>query len=401
MDKDITRRTFAATGLVTGFTLATGPLNAAAIVTDTRGIDAGEVSVAVADGHIPAYRARPERRHDAPVVLVVQEIFGVHEHIKDLCRRLARPAITPSRRRSMRASAIPGKYDMAHAKDLMTDIVSRVPGQRSDERSGFDGGVRQRRRRGCGEARDHRFLLGGRVVWLYTAHSRDVKAGVAWYGPLAGTPNALRPHTATELAGDLHAPVLGLYAGLDKGITAADIDAMRAALAKTGKTASRIDVFPDAQHGFNADYRDSYNEKDAKDAGHGCWPGSRRTVSPSARTPGLRWRSRSGRSTTRRRARRGHAHVGDGAHHFLGVTLGGGLRQLHRRDRAARRRHRDDGEACARARLQRLAQRPHRGSVDSRRSGDRSGSRPAAFLGGDLHDARHLRRRIAAPSSAP
>src|ERR1700743_469395 len=127
MDKDITRRTFAATGLVTGFTLATGPLNAAAIVTDTRGIDAGEVSVAVADGHIPAYRARPERKHDAPVVLVVQEIFGVHEHIKDLCRRLAKTgyyAIPPSPHARF---GEPGKYDMAHAKDLMTDIVSKVP----------------------------------------------------------------------------------------------------------------------------------------------------------------------------------------------------------------------------------------------------------------------------------
>jgi carboxymethylenebutenolidase len=265
MDKDITRRTFAATGLVTGFTLATGPLNAAAIVTDTRGIDAGEVSVAVADGHIPAYRARPERRHDAPVVLVVQEIFGVHEHIKDLCRRLAKTgyyAIAPS---LYARFGDPGKYDMAHAKDLMTDIVSKVPD--NEVMSDLDSTVAFAKGEGAdaGKLAITGFCWGGRVVWLYTAHSPDVKAGVAWYGPLAGTPNALRPHTATELAGDLHAPVLGLYAGLDKGITAADIDAMRAALAKAGKTASRIDVFADAQHGFNADYRDSYNEKDAKD----------------------------------------------------------------------------------------------------------------------------------------
>jgi carboxymethylenebutenolidase len=265
MDKDITRRTFAATGLVTGFTLATGPLNAAAIVTDTRGIDAGEVSVAVADGHIPAYRARPERKHDAPVVLVVQEIFGVHEHIKDLCRRLAKTgyyAIAPS---LYARFGDPGKYDMAHAKDLMTDIVSKVPD--NEVMSDLDSTVAFAKGEGADTAKlaITGFCWGGRVVWLYTAHSPDVKAGVAWYGPLAGTPNALRPHTATELVGDLHAPVLGLYAGLDKGITAADIDAMRAALAKAGKTTSRIDVFPDAQHGFNADYRDSYNEKDAKD----------------------------------------------------------------------------------------------------------------------------------------
>jgi carboxymethylenebutenolidase len=265
MDRDITRRTFAATGLVTGFTLATGPLNAAAIVTDTKGLVAGEVSVAVSDGHIPAYRAHPWGKFDRPVVLVVQEIFGVHEHIKDLCRRLAKTgyyAIAPS---LYARFGDPGKYDMAHAKDLMTDIVSKVPD--NEVMSDLDSTVAFAKGEGADASKlaVTGFCWGGRVVWLYTAHSPNVKAGVAWYGPLAGTPNALRPHTATELAGDLHAPVLGLYAGLDKGITAVDIDAMRAALAKAGKTASRIDVFSDAQHGFNADYRDSYNEKDAKE----------------------------------------------------------------------------------------------------------------------------------------
>jgi len=265
MDKDITRRTFAATGLVTGFTLATGPLNAAAIVTDTKGLVAGEVSVAVADGHIPAYRAHPWGKFDRPVVLVVQEVFGVHEHIKDLCRRLAKAgyyAIAPS---LYARFGDPGKYDMAHAKDLMTDIVTKVPD--NEVMSDLDSTVMFAKGEGADASKlaVTGFCWGGRVVWLYTAHSANVKAGVAWYGPLAGTPNALRPHTATELAGDLHAPVLGLYAGLDKGIAAADVDAMRAALAKAGKTASRIDVFADAQHGFNADYRESYNEKDAKE----------------------------------------------------------------------------------------------------------------------------------------
>jgi carboxymethylenebutenolidase len=265
MDRDITRRTFAATGLVAGFTMAAGPINAAAIVTDTKGLDAGEVSVAVADGHIPAYRARPEGKKNAPVVIVTQEIFGVHEHIKDLCRRLAHTgyyAIAPS---LYARFGDPGKYDMAHVMDLMTDIVSKVP---DDEvMSDLDSTVAFAKGEGADTARlaITGFCWGGRVVWLYTEHSPNVKAGVAWYGPLAGKPNPLRPHTATELAGDLHAPVLGLYAGLDKNITAADIDAMRAALTKAGKTASRIDVFPDAQHGFNADYRDSYNEKDAKE----------------------------------------------------------------------------------------------------------------------------------------
>jgi len=265
MDKDITRRSFAATGLVTGFTLAAGPLNAAAIVTDTKGLDAGEVSVPVSDGQIPAYRARPSGKTKAPTVLVVQEIFGVHEHIKDLCRRLAHLgyyAIAPS---LYARFGDPGKYDMAHIQGLVTDIVSKVP---DDEvMHDLDSTVAFASGEGADTAKlaITGFCWGGRVVWLYAEHSPTLKAGVAWYGPLAGTPNALRPHTATELAPELKAPVLGLYAGLDKNITAADIDAMRAALTKAGKTNSRIDVFPDAQHGFNADYRDTYNEKDAKE----------------------------------------------------------------------------------------------------------------------------------------
>jgi len=265
MDRDITRRSFAATGLVTGFTLAAGPLNAAAIVTDTKGLDAGEVSVPVSDGQIPAYRARPSGKTKAPTVLVVQEIFGVHEHIKDLCRRLAHLgyyAIAPS---LYARFGDPGKYDMAHIQGLVTDIVSKVP---DDEvMHDLDSTVAFASSEGADTAKlaITGFCWGGRVVWLYAEHSPALKAGVAWYGPLAGTPNALRPHTATELVPQLNAPVLGLYAGLDKNITAADIDAMRAALTKAGKTNSRIDVFADAQHGFNADYRDTYNEKDAKE----------------------------------------------------------------------------------------------------------------------------------------
>jgi carboxymethylenebutenolidase len=265
MDRDITRRSFAATGLVTGFTLAAGPINAAAIVTDTKGLDAGEVSVPVSDGQIPAYRARPSGKTHAPTVLVVQEIFGVHEHIKDLCRRLAHLgyyAIAPS---LYARFGDPGKYDMAHIQGLVTDIVSKVP---DDEvMHDLDSTVAFASSEGADTAKlaITGFCWGGRVVWLYAVHSPALKAGVAWYGPLAGTPNALRPHTATELVPQLNAPVLGLYAGLDKNITAADIDAMRAALAKAGKTNSRIDVFADAQHGFNADYRDTYNEKDAKE----------------------------------------------------------------------------------------------------------------------------------------
>lgn len=268
MDKDmaITRRAFAATGLVTGFTLAAGPINAAAIITDTKGIAAGEVSIAVSDGHIPGYRAHPAGRTHAPVVLVVHEIFGVHEHIRDLCRRFAKLgyyAVAPS---LYARFGDPGKYDMAHVQDLVTDVVAKVPDQ--EVMSDLDSTVAFAKGEGADTAKlaITGFCWGGRIVWLYAAHNHDVKAGAAWYGPLAGKPNMLRPKTAIDLAGEVKAPVLGLYAGEDRNITAADIEAMRSALAQGGNTKSRIDVFADAQHGFNADYRDSYNEKDAKDA---------------------------------------------------------------------------------------------------------------------------------------
>ncbi|HXC54321.1 MAG TPA: dienelactone hydrolase family protein [Rhizomicrobium sp.] len=258
------RRTFVTT-LVAGFTLAAGPVNADAIVTNTDGLDAGAVDVPVSDGKIPAYRARPLSNRHAPVVLVIQEIFGVHEHIKDLCRRLAHAgyyAIAPS---LYARQGDPGKYDMAHVMDMVKDIVAKVPD--AEVMSDLDSTVAFAKSEGANTRKlaITGFCWGGRIVWLYAAHNHDLKAGVAWYGPLAGTDNDLRPHTAIELAAQVKAPVLGLYAGLDQNIHAADIDAMQAALKAAGNTVSRIDVFADAQHGFNADYRPSYNEKDAKD----------------------------------------------------------------------------------------------------------------------------------------
>jgi carboxymethylenebutenolidase len=260
----IARRTFVTT-LVAGFALAAGPASADAIVTDAVGLDAGAVDVPVADGKMPAYRARPTGKAEAPVILVVQEIFGVHEHIKDLCRRLAHSgyyAIAPS---LYARYGDPGKYDMTHIMDMMKDIVAKVPDH--EVMSDLDSAVAFAKGEGAAAERlgITGFCWGGRIVWLYSAHNPAVKAGVAWYGPLAGTDSELRPHTAIELAADVKAPVLGLYAGLDQNISAADIEAMRNALAASGNTKSRIDVFADAQHGFNADYRPSYNEKDAKE----------------------------------------------------------------------------------------------------------------------------------------
>jgi carboxymethylenebutenolidase len=263
----VTRRVFAATGLVTGFTLATGPLNAATIVTDAAGLDAGEVQVKVSDGVIPAYRAKPAGKKHLATIIVVQEIFGVHEHIKDLCRRLAHAgyyAIAPS---LYARQGDAGKYDMAHIGDLVKDIVAKVPD--AQVMSDIDATVAFAGSDGANTDKlaITGFCWGGRMVWLYAAHSPKLKAGAAWYGGLRGQLDpVLRPKSAIDLAPDIKAPVLGLYGGLDQGISAADRDAMTAALAAAGNTKSRIDVFPDAQHGFNADYRPSYNEKDAKEA---------------------------------------------------------------------------------------------------------------------------------------
>jgi carboxymethylenebutenolidase len=190
----------------------------------------------------------------------------VHEHIRDLCRRLAHDgyyAIAPS---LYARQGDAGKYDMAHVRDLITDVVSKVPD--AEVMTDIDATVAFAKAEQADTAKlaITGFCWGGRIVWLYAAHNHAVKAGAAWYGPLAGTPNELRPKTAIELAGEVKAPVLGLYAGLDQNITAADIDAMRKALTAGGNTKSRIEVFADAEHGFNADYRPSYNEKDAKDA---------------------------------------------------------------------------------------------------------------------------------------
>jgi len=264
----ISRRAFAATGLVTGFTLATGPLNAAAIVTDANGLDAGEVSIPVAEGKIPGYRAKPSGKSNMPLVLVVQEVFGVHEHIRDICRRFAHRgyyAIAPS---LYAREGDPGKYDMDHLKDLFTDIVAKVPD--AQVMSDLDSTVAFAVTDGADQSRlgITGFCWGGRIVWLYVAHNPKVKAGVAFYGQLRGPVPAspLRPHYPLDLVDEIDAPVLGFYGGQDTGIKVADMEEMRADLAKAGKLKSQLQVFMDAGHGFFADYRPSYNEKDAEEA---------------------------------------------------------------------------------------------------------------------------------------
>ena len=263
----LNRRGFMVTALGAGFALAVQPVMAqTAITTPTDGLLAGEISVPTADGAMPAYRAQPAKGGDFPVILVVQEIFGVHEHIKDICRRLARlgyQAIAPelyARQGDPRQySAIP---------DILAKVVSKVPD--SQVMRDLDACVAWARNNGGDSARlgITGFCWGGRITWLYAAHNPGVKAGVAWYGRLVGAAGEMTPKHPLDIAGELKAPVLGLYGGLDQGIPLDTVDKMRAALAAAGNQASQsssIHVYDNAPHAFNADYRTSYRKEEADD----------------------------------------------------------------------------------------------------------------------------------------
>jgi len=270
LPEEVSRRKFVVTSLAAGFALAVSPVAAQTVITtDDRGLVAGEVRIPVAGGELPAYRAMPERGRNFPVVLVVQEIFGVHEHIKDVCRRFAKlgyMAIAPE------MYARQGDVSKAPREEIMK-IVARVPD--SQVMSDLDAAVAYAR--ATGKANADRlgitgFCWGGRVVWLYAAHNPRLDAGVAWYGRLVpnaqGSPNPLQPEHPVDVAGRLKAPVLGLYGGKDQGIPLETVERMRAAL-KNSKTkegrASEIVVYPEAGHGFHADYRPGYDREAAAD----------------------------------------------------------------------------------------------------------------------------------------
>jgi carboxymethylenebutenolidase len=262
---EFTRRQFVVTTLTTGFAFAVQPICAQTqITTDTTGLVAGEVKIPVADGEIPAYRAMPEKGKSFPVALVVQEIFGVHEHIKDICRRFAKlgyMAIAPE------LYARQGDVSKLELAKIMSEVVSKVPD--SQVMSDLDATIAYAKKTGKGD--DNKvgitgFCWGGRIVWLYCAHNPKVKAGVAWYGRLAAPAQSspLQPTHPIDIAATLKVPVLGLYGGKDTGIPQPTVEKMREAL-KAVNSKSEIIVYPDAQHGFHADYRPSYNKEAAED----------------------------------------------------------------------------------------------------------------------------------------
>jgi carboxymethylenebutenolidase len=263
-DSAMKRRGFIITSLASGFALAVSPVGAQTITTDSEGITAGPVTIPVSDGQIPAYRAQPVGKTGLPTILVVQEIFGVHEHIKDLCRRLAKAgylAIAPALYARQGDPA-----NVASIPVLMDTIVNKVP---DDEvMSDLDSTVTwaAANNGNTNKLAITGFCWGGRQTWLYCAHSSQVKCGAAWYGPLNTKSPPLQPHSVIEIAAELKAPVLGQYGGLDQGITADHVASMIKALTAASAPAnmSELIVYPDAQHGFNADYRPSYNKADAQ-----------------------------------------------------------------------------------------------------------------------------------------
>ena len=263
-----TRRTAlqAALGLGTlGYAAAAAPLMAqTAISTPADGLDAGMVHYEVNGFQVPAYRAAPAGKTGLPVVLVIQEIFGVHAYIADVCRRLARAgylAIAPA--------LYARQGDAAQYSDisqLMAELVAKVPD--AQVMADLDGAVQWAAAHGGDAARVAitGFCWGGRITWLYAAHG-PVKAGVAWYGRLVGQPSALTPKHPVDITPILKAPVLGLYGEKDGGIPLDTVDRMKAALASgsAAARASQFVVYPDAPHAFHADYRPSYRQGPAQD----------------------------------------------------------------------------------------------------------------------------------------
>ena len=253
-----------------GFALAVRPVSAATITTSAEGLDVADVRIKTPAGDIPAYRARPARpKGKPPIVLVVHEIFGVHEHIRDVCRRLAKlGALAVAPDLFVRQGDVSKISDF---KEITTKVVSKVPD--AQVIADLDATLAWAKAAGGGDARRigiTGFCWGGRIVWLYAAHGPEnvgLKAGVAWYGRLINDKDALHPNHPLDVAATLKAPVLGLYGGQDQGIPAASVDQMRKALAAGSPAAKRseIHVYPDAGHAFFADYRPSYRAAEAAD----------------------------------------------------------------------------------------------------------------------------------------
>ena len=265
------RRAFVRTSVGSGFAAAVLPICAqTTIKTDTTGLVAGEVTIPVGDFKMPAYRAAPAGKANAPVVLVVSEIFGVHEHIADVARRFAKAGYFAIAPELFVRQGDAGSY--GEIAKLIAEVVSKVPD--AQVMGDLDASVAWAKGQGADASKVAitGFCWGGRITWLYAAHSPAVKAGVAWYGRLVGQTSALNPAHPVDLAGKLNGPVLGLYGAADTGIPLDTVEQMKKALAAGSAAAKKSEfvVYPDAPHAFHADYRPSYRKEAADDGWKRC-----------------------------------------------------------------------------------------------------------------------------------
>jgi len=261
--KEFTRRDFIVTMLAAGFAAAVRPIAAQTVIqTDSQGLIAGEVKIPVADGQIPAYRAMPEKGKNLATVLVVQEIFGVHEHIRDVCRRLGKLgylAVAPE------LFARQGDVsNMTNIQEILEKVVAKVPDPQVMRDLDATAAWAAKNNGNGAKLGITGFCWGGRIVWLYAAHNPRLKAGVAWYGRLTGDKDELHPQQPLDMAKSIKAPVLGLYGAEDQGIPVEIVEMMQDDL-KAAKSPSEIVIYPDAPHGFHADFRSSYRPGPAQD----------------------------------------------------------------------------------------------------------------------------------------
>lgn len=269
--RDFSRRAFVRTSVGSGFAAAVLPIAAqTAIKTDSAGLTVGEVMIPVGDFKMPAYRAAPAGKAHAPVVLVVSEIFGVHEHIADVARRFAKAGYFAVAPELFVRQGDAGSY--GEIAKLVSEVIAKVPD--AQVMGDLDAAVAWAKTQGADTTKlaITGFCWGGRITWLYDAHNPGVKAAVAWYGRLVGASNPLQPAHPVELAGRLAGPVLGLYGGADGGIPLDTVEKMKAALAQGSAAAKRSEfvVYPDAPHAFHADYRPSYRQAAAEDGWKRC-----------------------------------------------------------------------------------------------------------------------------------
>lgn len=264
----VDRRGFIKAALGTGFAAAVMPVCAQTVVkTDTAGLTAGEVTVMVNGQAVPVYRAQPEGKTNLPVILIISEIFGVHEHIADVARRFAKLGYLALAPNLLVRQGDPAAYKSI--AEVQKEVISKVPD--TQVMTDLDAVVAWARANGgnINKLGITGFCWGGRITWMYSAHNPAIKAGVAWYGRLVGSSTPLTPTHPVDIAAKLETPILGLYGAQDGGIPVTTVVEMKDALAK-GKSKSEFVLFKNSGHAFHADYRPSYVEADAKDGWMQC-----------------------------------------------------------------------------------------------------------------------------------